>query len=325
MKNNIKPVFIFCLPRSGSTLLQRILMGHSKISSIAEPHFLLPLILATKKEGTLTKYSHLASYRGINDMINNLPDKKNEYYKYLNEFSSNIYNALSKNDSIYFLDKTPRYVWVIPEIAKIFPEAKFVFLFRNPVQIYASILTTFSNNRFNKIYAFYRNMIDGNDLLSNGYNLLKSNSYKVNYEELILNPESTIKGLTNFLQLEFEEDLSKSFKDQFVKGGSKDPTGINMYEKIDVSPLEKWQELFNTKFRKRLIRKHTENLNEETLHIQGYSKKKILKEIRQLKTNGKYNLLVDIIDYYYMKFVLISRINFMFSKNLKWVKGQYLN
>jgi len=151
MKNNIKPVFIFCLPRSGSTLLQRILMGHSKISSIAEPHFLLPLILATKKEGTLTKYSHLASYRGINDMINNLPDKKNEYYKYLNEFSSNIYNALSKNDSIYFLDKTPRYVWVIPEIAKIFPEAKFVFLFRNPVQIYASILTTFSNNRFNKI------------------------------------------------------------------------------------------------------------------------------------------------------------------------------
>jgi len=325
MKNNIKPVFVFCLPRSGSTLLQRILMGHSKISSIAEPHFLLPLIFATKKEGMVTNYSHFATNKGINDMINSLPRKKNDYYQYLNEFSQKIYNSLSDKESIYFLDKTPRYFWIIPEIAKIFPQAKFVFLFRNPVQIYASLLTTFSNDRFNNIYGFYRYLHEGIDLLSNGYNLLKSNSYKINYEELLLNTETTIKGLTNFLELEYEKDLSKLFKNQIVKGGSKDPIGINKYRKIDVSPLEKWKDIFNTTFRKRLIRNYIENLSEESLDVQGLNKKEILNEIKLLKTNGKYNLFLDIKDYCYMKFILTTKVNLFFSKNLKWAKGQYLN
>jgi hypothetical protein len=325
MKNNIKPIFIFCLPRSGSTLLQRILMGHSKISSIAEPHFLLPFIFAAKKEGTLTKYSHSSTYKGINDMINNLPEKENEYYQYLNDFSSKIYSSLSDCESVYFLDKTPRYFWVIPEIAKIFPEAKFVFLFRNPVQIFASIVSTISNKRFNNIYGFYRYMVEGIDLLSDGYKLLQSNSYKINYDDILLNSEESIKGLTSFLELEYEEDLLKSFKDQIIKGSSKDPTGIEEYDILDATPLEKWKKIFNTRFRKRLVRKYIENLSEESLYVQGYNKREILNEIKLLKTNGKYNLFLDIKDYYYMKFVLISKINFFFSKNLKWIKGHYLN
>ena len=48
--NQVKPVFIFSLPRSGSTLLQRVLTGHSEISSFAEPHFLLPLVGIIKKK-----------------------------------------------------------------------------------------------------------------------------------------------------------------------------------------------------------------------------------------------------------------------------------
>ncbi len=59
--------------------------------------------MQAKKEGTQTKYSHLASFRGSNDLISNLPNKEDDY----NKFSKNIYSALANQDSVYFLDKTP--------------------------------------------------------------------------------------------------------------------------------------------------------------------------------------------------------------------------
>ena len=36
------PIFLFSLPRSGSTLLQRVLMSHKDIASVAEPWLMLP-------------------------------------------------------------------------------------------------------------------------------------------------------------------------------------------------------------------------------------------------------------------------------------------
>jgi len=38
------PIFILSLLRAGSTLLQRILMGHKDIASVTEPWFLLPFV-----------------------------------------------------------------------------------------------------------------------------------------------------------------------------------------------------------------------------------------------------------------------------------------
>ena len=75
------PIFIFSLPRAGSTLLQRVLMAHKDISSVAEPWILLPNVYTTKDKGTLSEYASTVSYKGVSDFINNLPNKKNDYLK----------------------------------------------------------------------------------------------------------------------------------------------------------------------------------------------------------------------------------------------------
>ena len=41
---SVTPVFIFSLPRSGSTLTQRVLTAHDGVASAAEPWVLLPLL-----------------------------------------------------------------------------------------------------------------------------------------------------------------------------------------------------------------------------------------------------------------------------------------
>ena len=72
MPDTIKPVFLLSLVRSGSTLLQRVLAGHSKISTTGEPWILLPYLFAHKKQGTMTAYAHATSYTGVADFIENL-------------------------------------------------------------------------------------------------------------------------------------------------------------------------------------------------------------------------------------------------------------
>ena len=60
---DVKPIFLICSPRTGSTLLQRILASHSKISSEGETHLLLPLLYAIRKEGVYSEYNHQQTFR----------------------------------------------------------------------------------------------------------------------------------------------------------------------------------------------------------------------------------------------------------------------
>ena len=64
------PIFIFSLPRAGSTLIQRVLMSNKDICSVAEPWILLPQIYALKGEGSLSEYSSLTSFIAMSDFVN---------------------------------------------------------------------------------------------------------------------------------------------------------------------------------------------------------------------------------------------------------------
>ena len=65
--NNI--IFLLSLPRSGSTLLQRLISAHEDISSTSECWFLLPLIYMKKRYGTFSEYGSFEAYKSIEDYI----------------------------------------------------------------------------------------------------------------------------------------------------------------------------------------------------------------------------------------------------------------
>ncbi|MFV1990599.1 MAG: sulfotransferase, partial [Acidimicrobiales bacterium] len=49
--SEIRPAFLLSLPRSGSTLLQRLLGAHSMVATVAEPWLLIPPLYALRDEG----------------------------------------------------------------------------------------------------------------------------------------------------------------------------------------------------------------------------------------------------------------------------------
>src|SRR5665213_3086127 len=54
----VRPIFIFSISRSGSTLLQRVLAAHPEVATVSEPWLLLPFVYSMRTEGVIADYVH---------------------------------------------------------------------------------------------------------------------------------------------------------------------------------------------------------------------------------------------------------------------------
>ena len=312
------------MPRSGSTLLQRLLMGHKEIASTSEPWILLPLLYANKPTGVVSEYSHHNSQKAINDLIAQLPEQEATYYQSLAASTNSLYSALCKNNEAYFLDKTPRYYLIIPEIKKLYPDAKFIFLFRNPVDIYASILTTWGNNSFRRLYASHIDLNEGLKYLSEGWHLLHEQAFQVNYEDLVKEPESCLRSLCTYLNLPFDRHLLANLGQQKMTGRLGDPTGVNEYQVVEEKSLDKWKVVFNTRFRQKVLTDYIADIDSSVLLTQGYSKHNILAEINKLDVSYQ-GMAKDLLHIGFYQLAKFLNAHLFFTQTFKWARNKYLS
>lgn len=321
----MKQVFIFSLPRSGSTLLQRNLMSHKEIFSTSEPWILLPQVYSLRSDGGLSEYGSLSASRAISDLIDNLPNKKQDYYDSLRIFINDIQEKLSINNETYFLDKTPRYYLIIDEIAKIFPEAKFIFLFRSPEQVYASMLQTWAKGNFRPFLRSYYDLVKGFEMISEGYLKHKNRSIFVKYEDFVVNPEKELKNILNYLQLDFDFEMTNKFSSQHATGRLGDPTGVKKYSTISTEGLVKWKKTFDTTLRQRIAYKMVNKISEEAYKVQGYDKQEVLNSIKSLPFKIKFSDFKDILDFNLDKIRRKTNLQLFLGKEFKWVKKRFIS
>jgi hypothetical protein len=278
LKLNPKPIFIFSLPRSGSTLIQRILGYHDDVATISEPWILLPILYAMKKEGGFSEFNQNTYSIAFKNVLNELPNGKDDYYDAVRAYANVIYKRLCTGKETYFLDKTPRYYLIIKEIFEIFPDAKFIFLFRHPLSVYSSIIDTYNSGRLGT----YWNKIDlykGPVELEKGYELLKDDAIALKFEDLIRFPQKNIKKVCDYLELQFYQKMIDQFNTMALKGNLGDSIGVVDYHKLSDAPINKWKKVFNTNFRKKYAKRYIQKFNEKTFNNIGYSREDILHEI----------------------------------------------
>ena len=122
-------IFLISQPRAGSTLLQRILSGHLEIGTTSEPWVMLYPVYALRHTGISADFNFFIARRGLEDFLNILPEGEDHYIQALRSMALVLYNAARETQGVErFLDKTPRYYYIIPELYRIFPSAKFIFL-----------------------------------------------------------------------------------------------------------------------------------------------------------------------------------------------------
>lgn len=289
----LKPLFIFSLPRSGSTLLQRVLAADNQISSVAEPWVLLPFIYALKDKGVHAEYSHYWANFALKEFIQELPNGKQDYLTAVGTAISELYQKAAKNkDARYFLDKTPRYALIADEIIETFPDGKFIFLWRNPLAIVASIVETWAGGRWD-VSMCKVDLFDGLVNLIDCYRAHSAGTLAVQYEAFLQSPEAELSRIAEYLELEFDAEVLNNFSQISFSGKLGDPTGVENYAAVDIAPLEKWKVVINNPLRKMWCRRYLHWLGEERLKVMGYDLNELMRELDSTGTSLT-NLIPDI-------------------------------
>ena len=221
-------LFVVGCPRSGTTLLQRMLNNHPQLAVANDTHFITKCIMKPKEmiNPPLTKelIEKVKGYRrfsrlGLTDVAVIRATEKAKTYA---EFVSFLYKEYGNmNGKLLAGEKTPDYVRNLPILHSLFPWAKSIHIIRDGRDVALSTLEWAKGGKgprriklwnkepvavcalwWRKNVEFGR--IDGVELGAFAYR-------EVKYEDLVTWPDKTIQGLTEFINLPFSTDMVRFY------------------------------------------------------------------------------------------------------------------
>lgn len=277
-------IFLISLPRSGSTLLQSMIGSHSKVHTTPEPWVTFPLLYSQKQNCIESEYDHVTANIASSELFDSMLDGQ----KVLNEarinYLTTIYAQLIKESGKkLYIDKTSRNYLVLNELKELFPKAKFIFLVRNPISVFASYLNymVFNNWSWFSKPNFKKDLLDGYKCLAEGIKNKNKYNYLLTYEKVINYPKNTLMEICDFLDLSYEENminyqecLSK------MKGRLIDPKSIHKHTNPVKNYLDSWRKTINTQFKTRIVNEFIDIIGENDLYSLGYSTETLKNELK---------------------------------------------
>lgn len=234
-------IFLVSQPRAGSTLLQSILAGSKAVHTTAEPWFMLHALYALRESGHAADYDATVAARALQDFLNTLTDGGEAYYRAVRLMALALYGqACQEAGKARFLDKTPRYYNILPELAQVFPRARFVVLLRNPAAVLSSILRTWVKGDWNRFDYFRDDLLAAPPLLTKFASEATRQAFLVRYEALVIEPEETVRALCGWLGLPYQPEMLDYGLRSRPRGRYGDPTGVEKHERPSAESLNTW-------------------------------------------------------------------------------------
>ena len=209
-----QPIFVMGFPRSGATLVEKILGGHPAIAAGGDLPFVGglsklagSLFSASERFPEILAYSWMADYHYAATLFRDYYLARAEQY------------GLLENGISYFTDKMPFNEIYLPLIRMAFPRAKIVRVVRHPLDVSVSML---SNNMTHGSHCGYHiediaNHLTAVDDLVEHYNKeLALNAHVLRYESLIANQEAETRKLLDFVGLPFEQKCLQTLHNRSI-------------------------------------------------------------------------------------------------------------
>lgn len=238
-------IFLISPPRSGSTMLQRIFAGHSQIYTTAEPWLMLHPVYAIRNGGIQSEYDTNLAHKGLNDYLETI-NSEEPILSAIRAYAQELYGAaLTGREEDFFLDKTPRYYFIINELLFLFPQARFIILKRNPLAILASIFSTWIQTNYQKLlnhkYDLTRSILNINGTKENKHKICF-----VKYEEIVTNPSKHLKNISRKIDIPFEEQMLDYANLPSLQGSMGDPVNAKKLSCITHEFNNKWQKILQS-------------------------------------------------------------------------------
>lgn len=264
-------IFLVSQPRSGSTLLQKILGKHSEIATSVEPWLLLPLVFSMKGEHGRSASYDLNNHIDTLQFLKSLPEGETLYANGISEMMSRIYNAALGEHKKIFLDKTPRYYLIIPELARLFPEARFIFLFRNPLAVLASVHSTWGGFGGLLNSSARLDLLSAPELLVQGRADLGDRGITIQYEALVNDTAAEMKRLCEWLSVSFEDSMVEYGEGAGAKWPLGDQGTVYEHGRPSQGSIDKWREFITQTQNWRYAQDYIDLLGPARVEDLGYS------------------------------------------------------
>jgi tetratricopeptide (TPR) repeat protein len=224
-----EPIFIVGLPRTGTTLTDRIIASHSKVQSVGETQFMQ---MTVRRES------------GIESEEKMTPDMIEATAKMdIGVIGRGYIDMLSYRlgDEPMFVDKLPFNFLYVGYIAKAFPKARIVYISRNPMDacfaMYKQVFTwaykfSYTLQGLGQFYVAF------NRLLQHWREVLGDRLIEIEYESLVGDQENRTRQLLKDLGLDFEEACLSPDENKSVSATA---SSVQIREKVHTRSVNRWK------------------------------------------------------------------------------------
>lgn len=223
------PIFIVGLPRTGTTLTERIIASHSKVRSVGETQFMQMVI---RRESGIESEQKMTP-----EMIEAAAklDIRTIGKGYMDMLSYKL------GDEPMFVDKLPFNLFYLGFIAKAFPDARIIHVKRNPMDscfaMYKTVFTwaykfSYTLEGLGRFYPAYVRLVD------HWHALFGDRIVEVEYEKLVSDQEGETRSLLESTGLEFEQACLNFDQNEAATFTA---SAVQVREKVHSRSVERWK------------------------------------------------------------------------------------
>lgn len=223
------PVFVVGQPRTGTTLIERIMTAHSDVESAGElQQFGMAIKRVAEMSSPRPMTAEIVAKAAGTDM------------KALGELYMDTTKAV-RGDSLRFVDKLPVNYLYLPLIAAALPHAKIIHIERDPMDsCFASYKQLFADAYYHSYdqEEMARHHVRYRDLMAHWREVLGDRILHVSYEETVADIEPNARKIIDFLGLEWQDACVK-FHEQAAAVTT--ASAAQVREKAHTRSVGRWQ------------------------------------------------------------------------------------
>lgn len=281
-----KVLFVVGSPRSGSTMLARMISSHSLIYGRPEPHLITPLAhLGYFANVDKAPYDHVLAAESTKEFVADLPGGEQDYVDACRAYTDTLYLRMlaTRPNKRYFMDKTPAYALVLDFLARVYPNARYVVLTRHPLAVFSSFAESFFDSDYQAAHDYNPITERYVPAIARFLRERKAPIYHVVYEKLVADPEPVLKEIFEFLGVPHEPAAVDYGQHQHEAKGLGDPIGVARHSRPSTASLHKWaSEVSGNPARLELCKQIVARLDPADLETWGHPLETFWKPLEEL-------------------------------------------
>lgn len=223
------PVFVVGLPRTGTTLTERIIAAHPDVQSVGETQFMQMAVRELSGVQSTEKITPAMIEAAASLDVRLIGSAYRQMLGY------------RLDDSPYFVDKLPFNILYAGFIAKAFPNAKIVVVNRHPMDacfaMYKQVFTwaykfSYTLDGLASFYPAYRRLLD------HWRQVLSDRLIEIDYETLVRDPEPETRRLIDALKLRFDPACLEFEKSTAATSTA---SAVQVREKVHTRSVGRWR------------------------------------------------------------------------------------